>query len=120
MQSHASIKAVDAITKRVIASAYVKEKNDDNIYLRVPADLKKAWQGMCVDRKISHNDAGLAMVTWIVSLPPELQAMVLGSIPAAPDVIETVMERLSESDGFVIPPGNKRVLKPAAHKRKLE
>jgi hypothetical protein len=71
--------------------------NTENIRIRVPAELKADWDRMLEERKLSQQDAALALFRWIVSEEPMVQLMIFGQAPASDraQLTRVVLERLN-------------------------
>jgi hypothetical protein len=93
MMSGDGSKVLDDGTSVVLSTGYMDADNK-KLIVRLPPELKLAWDSMCADRKISQNDAGTALVEWITRLDAPAQGMILGQQPAAPDLVELVIRRL--------------------------
>lgn len=95
-----------------------KITDGENFRFRVPAELKRAWVEMCKARKISQQDAITALMWFTTSQEPLTQAMLLRQQPAAADLVEVVLKRLSGPTLPPLPPGvrmfgERRAVKPA-------
>jgi hypothetical protein len=71
-----------------------------NFKIRVPEQLKQAWDDLLTEKKISQQDAGLALLRWILDQDDVLQSMVLGQVKPAPDLARVIAQRLAEKPPF--------------------
>lgn len=85
----------------------VSAQPDAKKSFRVDQDgkLREKWVKMLADRKISQTDAIESLFQWIVAQDETVQAMVLGQISPAPDLVLIVLRRLLEQSGQQMPPG---------------
>lgn len=97
MLSRAINNRVDDITSSVISSACVSKSKGESkgeIFLRVGDELRSRWAETCDERKIGQSQAARGLVEWWVEQEPEVQQMVVGAIPARPDLVATVLRRI--------------------------
>lgn len=90
--------AVSDIATRVISSAYMAQAKTKNFLVRLPPPLKERWDATCDARQVDLNTAAMNLIEWWVDLPPLLQAMVIDSQPAEPELVEMMLRQLIERD----------------------
>src|SRR4051812_45451234 len=66
----------------------------EELRFRVTPELKAQWLAMCAARKISQQDAAMALAEWIVVQDEVIQAMILKQLTASPDLVTMVVHRL--------------------------
>lgn len=84
------------VTEVVDYPELVQTDDTKSFRIRVSPVLKDRYGEMCGARKISEQDAGNALLAWIVEQEPEVQAMILGQLPANDDLVETVLRRMQK------------------------
>lgn len=78
MLAHESNRSVDASSKGLLASVYVKDDEKEKIFLRVPTDLKDEWIRLCLEMGMKQNVAGEALVRWLIAQERDVQLAVAG------------------------------------------
>ena len=71
-----------------------KNQSERPFKVRLDNPLKARVDEMLLDRKISAQDAGVAMLEWIVCQDPLVQLVVLGQIGATSDILKLMVEYL--------------------------
>lgn len=64
---------IDGGASLVLASACMKTADAKKIFLRVSPELKKEWQALCAKVKMKEQQAGVALVEWILRQPRDIQ-----------------------------------------------
>ena len=70
------------------------DSDSKNIRLPLEGERLKRWEAFVSKRMITQQAALLALMDWIVEQEDMTQAMVLGQIPAAPDIVELILRRM--------------------------
>src|SRR6476620_6681048 len=71
------------------------------VKFRVEPDMKQRWDALLERKKITQQDAGLALVQWLLESDDLLQSMVLGQVNPAEDLAGIVVRRLVKKRGSI-------------------
>ena len=70
-----------------------KNQSDRPFKVRLDNGLKAQLNAMLRERKISQQDAGVALVDWIVQQDALVQLVVLGQVPPTKDVLGLIVRQ---------------------------
>jgi len=70
----------------------------EHIRIRVKPDLKQRWDKVLADRKISQQEAVVALMEWASRQEPILQTMLFGQVPESDqaELARIVLRRLGQ------------------------
>ncbi len=79
--------------------AIVPAADAENIRTRVPAAVKKRWDAMLDEHRISQQDAVLSLIEWCLDEDPLTRAMVFRQVPSKDraELSRIVLRRLASS-----------------------
>lgn len=69
---------MEPIVRSIVASVEDLELTDFRI--RIPTFLKQRWDATCARKKISSQDAGAAMIEFLLNQPDAIQSGVFGQV----------------------------------------
>lgn len=63
-----------------MVTCLMPDKELENFRIRIPREIKEGWDAMCERKKISQQDAGAALMKWLLEMPDLLQSAIMGQV----------------------------------------
>lgn len=86
--------------------SYAVAKSGDKIF-RLPEDAISSFDATLSRSGMSQQELLARLTRWFVQQDEIAQAMILGQVPATPDLVEVILHRMADAEPAASPPGGR-------------